>query len=128
MNDRHEQNRAVAQRYVELYNADPERFVHECYHPDYKATAMGSGSFEGVDTFIEVERSVLRAAPRRRMEGVTMHVTDSVVVVEATVVDPDRGPEWSIPFCAVLEIRDDKIAADRTYADFTDWPGLNDAM
>ena len=70
MNDRHEQNRAVAQRYVELYNADPERFVHECYHPDYKATAMGSGSFEGVDTFIEVEKSVLRAAPRRRMEGV----------------------------------------------------------
>ena len=29
-----QQNLAVARRYVELYNTDPERFVRECYHTD----------------------------------------------------------------------------------------------
>ncbi len=124
MNERHRQNLAVAERYVALYNTDPERFVRECYHDDYTVEAMGLGEFTGVEKFIEVEKAVLRAAPKRKMEARHMHVTDDVVVVEAAVVDPDRGADWAVPFCAVLVIRGDRIAIDRTYADFSDWPGL----
>ena len=51
-----------------------------------------------------------------------MHVTDEVVVVEALVVDPARGADWALPFCAVLEIRGDLIAVDRTYANFKQLP------
>ena len=66
-----------------------------------------------------------KAAPQRRMRVDHMHATDDAVVVEAVVVDPARGTDWELPFCAVLEIRGDKIAVDRTYAEFDKWPGLN---
>ncbi|WP_420464667.1 nuclear transport factor 2 family protein [Panacagrimonas sp.] len=124
MSDLIRNNLAVAQRYVDLYNTDPERFVRECYHSDYTVGVMGVGSFEGIDKFIEVEKSVWNAAPGRRMRVAHMHATETAVTVEAVVVDESRGKDWGIPFCAVLEIRGDKIAVDRTYADFKDWPGL----
>lgn len=122
--ERQRQNLAVATRYVELYNTDPERFVRECYHAEYKVGVMGIGWYDGIDKFIEVEKQVLKAAPRRKMRVAHMHATDNAVVVEAAVVDPDRGADWALPFCAVLEIRGDKIAIDRTYAEFGKWPGL----
>lgn len=84
---------------------------------------MGAGWFDGIGKFIEVERAVLATAPERRMRVDPVRATDDVVIVEAAVVDGSRGPDWEIPFCAVLEIRDDKIAVDRTYTDFSDWPG-----
>lgn len=128
MTEQQQQNLAVATRYVELYNTDPERFVRECYHPDYKVGAMGLGWYDGIDKFIEVEKSVLRAAPQRRMRVVHMHATDNAVVVEAVIVNTGRGAAWELPFCAVLEIRGDKIAIDRTYADFKTWPGLDNVI
>lgn len=122
--DNRERNLAVARRYADLYNTDPERFVRECYHDDYTVDVMGMGAFSGIDKFIEVEKSVLKAAPQRRMRVDRMHATDSAVTVEAALVDAARGADWQIPFVAVLEIRGDKIAVDRTYADFKHWPGL----
>lgn len=119
-----ENNLAVARRYHELYNTDPERFVRECYHDDYKVGAMGAAWFEGIDKFIEVEKSVLVAAPKRLMQVDRMHANENAVVVEGVIVDADRGADWALPFCAVLEIRGEKIAVDRTYADFSQWPGL----
>ncbi|MGH8598176.1 MAG: nuclear transport factor 2 family protein [Gammaproteobacteria bacterium] len=124
MSEKANKNLEIARRYVDLYNTDPERFVRECYHTDYKVGAMGLGWYDGIEKFIEVEKSVLRAAPQRKMRVDRMHATDEAVVVEAAVVDPARGPDWELPFCAVLEIRGDKIAVDRTYADYHDWPGL----
>lgn len=117
-------NLAVAERYVSLYNSDPERFVRECYHADYRVGAMGIGWYDGIDKFVAIEKKVLAAAPQRRMRADYLHAGDAVVVVEAAVVDPSRGADWEIPFCAVLEIRGDRIAVDRTYADFRAWPGL----
>jgi ketosteroid isomerase-like protein len=67
---------------------------------------------------------VLRAAPKRRMRVDRTHVVGNVVVVEAVLIDPDKGPGWQTPFCAVLTFRDGKIITDRTYLDFTKWPGL----
>ena len=128
MTDKQQQNLAVARRYVELYNTDPERFVRECYHTDYKVGAMGLGWFEGIDKFIEVEKAVWNAAPRRRMKILKMHATDDVVVVEAVVTNPDQGADWELPFVAVLEIRGDKIAVDRNYADYKTWPGLDTVL
>jgi hypothetical protein len=119
-----QKNLAVAKRYLELYNTDPERFVRECYHPDYTVGVMGVGEFSGIDKFIEVEKSVWKAAPGRRMRIDHYHVTEKVVVVEAVLLDASRGKDWNLPFCAALEIRGDKIAVDRTYADFKNWPGL----
>lgn len=124
MKDILEHNLAVARRYVDLYNTDPERFVRECYHADYSVDVMGIEAFTGIDKFIEVEKSVLNAAPQRRMRVDRMHATELAVVVEAVLTDASRGADWQIPFCAVLEIRGDRIAVDRTYADFKAWPGL----
>ena len=122
--ERQRQNLVVAQRYVDLYNTDPERFVRECYHTYYEVGVMGLGTYDGIDKFIDVEKKVLKAAPQRRMRVVHMHATDDAVVVEAEVTDTARGANWALPFCAVLEIRGDKIAIDRTYAEFGKWPGL----
>ena len=124
MSSRKERNLKVAQRYVELYNTDPERFVRECYHDDYKVGAMGVEWFDGIENFIEIEKAVLAVAPSRLMKVDHMHATEDAVIVEARIVDQDRGEDWSLPMCAVLEIRDDKIAVDRTYADFKEWPGF----
>jgi limonene-1,2-epoxide hydrolase len=125
MTNAQQKNLEVATRYVDLYNTDPERFVRECYHTDYKVGAMGLGWYDGMDKFIEVEKAVWSAAPNRRMRIVQMHPTETAVIVEAVIVDTSRGADWELPFCAVLEIRGDKIAVDRTYADFKTWPGLN---
>lgn len=128
MNERQRQNIDIAKRYVDLYNTDPDRFVRECYHDDFKVVAMGISEITGVDKFIAVEKAVLKAAPKRLMRVDKMHATDEVVVVEAAVVDAGKGADWEIPFCAVLVMRGDKIAIDRTYADYSQWPGLNSAM
>jgi len=120
-----QRNLEVAKRYEELYNTDVERFVHECYAPDYVAHAMGIGHFSGLDKFVEVERKILRAAPKRIMRVDQFHASGNSVTVEAVLLDADKETDWQIPFCAVLVCRDGKIIIDRTYADFQKWPGLS---
>ena len=119
-----QRNLETAQQYEELYNTDIERFVHECYTPDCEAYAMGGGVIRGHAQFVQIEKSVLRAAPKRRMRVERTQALGDVVVVEAVLLDPDQGPDWRLPFCAVLVCRDGKIVTDRTYAEFTKWPGL----
>jgi hypothetical protein len=41
------------------------------------------------------------------------------------LLDPDRGDEWRLPFCAVLTWRDGKVVRDNTYADMSRWPGVS---
>lgn len=124
MTEQEQRNQATAHRYIELYNHDIERFVPDCYTPDCKAYAMGGGVIDGPEQFLEVERTVLKAAPRRRMRLDHMHVAGDVVTVEVTLLNPDAGTDWELPFVAVLTMRDGKIAVDRSYADWTHWPGL----
>ena len=119
-----QRNLALAKQYEELYNTDVERFVRECYAPDYTVYAMGGASYGGYERFVEIEQSVLRAAPQRKMRVERLHAAGEVVVVEAVIVDPERGSDWQLPFCAVLTCREGKIVTDRTYAEFTHWPGL----
>ena len=126
MTPEEQRNLKVAAQYEELYNTDIERFVRECYTADCEAYAMGMGSvtIRGHEQFVKVEQSVLRAAPKRRMRVDHIHAVGNVVTVEAVLLNPDRGPDWQLPFCAVLTCRDGKIITDRTYADYKDWPGL----
>lgn len=83
----------IARRYVDPYNTDPERFVRERYHADYKVGAMGLNWYDGIEKFIDIEKAVLRAAPGRRMRVDGMHATDELVVVDAVVTDPARGAD-----------------------------------
>ncbi len=125
MTDQEQRNIETAKLYVELYNNDIDRFVPECYTPDCQVYAMGAGAIEGAEQFLEVEHAVLKAAPNRRMRLDHLHASGDVVTVEVTLLDPDQGDDWSLPFVAVLVMQDGKIAIDRTYADYTDWPGLD---
>ena len=124
MTDEERRNIETAKRYIELYSNDIERFVPECYTPDCTVYAMGAGVLKGAEQFLQVERAVLAAAPKRYMRLDHLHASGEVVTVEATLLDPDAGEDWAIPFVAVLTMRDEKIAIDRTYADYTNWPGL----
>lgn len=121
-----QRNLQVAKQYEELYNSNAERFVRECYTPDCMVYAMGGGTIHGHDQFVHIEKTVLRAAPKRRMRVDQVHAVGDVVTVEAVLLNPDKGVDWQLPFCAVLVCRDGKIAIDRTYADYTEWPGLDE--
>jgi len=124
MTELQQRNRATAERYVELYNGDIERFVPECYTPDCQLHIMGRAVIEGAATLLDVERTVLRAAPRRRMRLEHLHLTTDGVIVEVTLLNPDAGADWALPFIAVLTMRDGLIAVDRSYAEWALWPGL----
>ena len=67
---------------------------------------------------------LLAKAPRRRLAILRTHVVGDTACVEAELRDPDRGADWSVPFVAVLTIRAGQVAIDRTYADWSRWPGL----
>lgn len=121
MTPEEQQNLIVAKRYEELYNTDAERFVHECYTPDCE---VNGGMIRGYEQFVQIEKNVLRAAPKRKMRVDRTYATGNVVIVEAVLLNPDQGPDWQLPFCAVLTCRDGKIATDWTYAEFAKWPGL----
>jgi ketosteroid isomerase-like protein len=124
MTEQEQRNIKTAELYIELYSNDIERFVPECYTPDCQVHAMGAGVLEGAEQFLQVERTVLAAAPKRYMRLEHLHASGDAVTVEATLLDPNAGEDWAIPFVAVLIMRDGKIAIDRTYADYTNWPGL----
>lgn len=126
MTTEEQRNVKVAQMYEELYNSNVERFVRECYTSDCVVYAMGGGTIEGHDQFVHIEKTVLKAAPKRKMRVDRMSATGNVVTVEAVLLNPDAGPDWQIPFCAVLTCRDGKILTDRTYCDYTEWPGLDE--
>jgi len=118
-------NIEVSKRYEDLYNSDVERFVREVYTSDLVVHCMGAASIHGPEKLIHVEKVVLSAAPRRTMRVDHRHASGSVVVVEATLLDPDQGADWTLPFIAALTCRDGKIAVDRSYAEWPRWPGLD---
>ncbi len=121
MTTEEERNLELAKLWEELYNSDTVRFAHECYTSDCE---VNGGLIRGHEQLIQVVQGVVAAAPKRKMRVERCHASGSVVIVEAVLLDSDQGPDWNIPFCAVLTCRDGKVASDRTYADFTNWPGL----
>ena len=123
MTEEEQRNIENAKRYIELYNTDIDRYVRECYTPDCTVYGMGAVAPANTEDWLQLEQAIHAAAPKRYMRLEHMHVSGDVVILEVTLLDPDKGDDWSIPFVAVLTMRDGKIVLDRTYADFTDWPG-----
>jgi ketosteroid isomerase-like protein len=124
-----DRNIKTVQRWEQLYNESHEQMVDECYAADLEARAVGLGAvIRGREQLRQAAGAVLQIAPRRRMRVDRVHPSGNVVVVEATLLDPDQGPDWQSPFCSVLTFRDGKIVSDRTYLDVTRWPGINQAL
>jgi len=111
----------LAKEWERTFNHDIERMVNELYAPD----ALLGGVVMGPEKFLRFERRVLDAAPNRAMRIERTHALDDGVVVEAVLVDPDKGADWKIPFCAVLKVSDGRIVRDDTYGDVTKWPGMH---
>ena len=119
-----QRNLDTAHRYIELYNNDIERFVPECYTADCRVIASGAGVIEGPEMLLDVERRVLEAAPNRRMRLDHAHVAGDTVTLEITLLNPDAGDAWALPFVTILTLRDGKIALDTNCADWSRWRGL----
>jgi ketosteroid isomerase-like protein len=127
MTDEEKRNVETVMHWVQFYNApDLVRFVYECYTPDCVAYAMGNVELDGSEIFLEAERQVLAAAPKRYMRLDHLTANGNNMTVECTLLDPDRGDDFAIPWVAVFTMRDGKIAIDRTYAEWTKWPGVSD--
>ena len=115
---------ALVERWATYYNDDVTRMVRECYAADCQVHPMGLGVIEGHARLQKIEDAVLAQAPHRHLDIIRTHIAGDTACVECELRDPDRGAEWSVPFVAVLTIRDGRVAIDRTYADWSRWPGL----
>jgi ketosteroid isomerase-like protein len=125
MSEPEKRNLEVVKRWAETYNNDVERMVSECYAENCRVqAAFGGDAVEGRARFLELEQQVSKAAPRRKIRLEHTYAVGDVVVVEATLLDPDQGDDWRSPFCAILTFKDGQITADRTYLDHTKWPGF----
>jgi limonene-1,2-epoxide hydrolase len=123
-----ERNLDTVRRWIDAYNTDVERMVREFYAPDLVVRTMGAGTYTGTDHFLEIERAVLKAAPKRRVRIDHLHATGNVVVAELVLLNPEMGEKWQLPLAAVLEFENGKIIRDRSYhnlgSTFPLWPGL----
>jgi limonene-1,2-epoxide hydrolase len=123
-----ERNLDTVRRWIDAYNTDVERMVREFYAPDLVVRTMGAGTYTGTDHFLEIERAVLKAAPKRRVRIEHLHATGNVVVAELVLLNPEMGETWQLPLAAVLEFENGKIKRDRSYhnlgSTFPVWPGL----
>ena len=114
----------LVDNWAEYYNHDATRMVAECYAEDCTVYPMGMGAIKGRKGLQKVEDAVLAKAPHRRLDVLRTHIAGDTVCVECELRDPDRGADWSVPFVAVLTVRDGVVITDRTYADWSRWPGL----
>jgi ketosteroid isomerase-like protein len=119
-----ERNLEAVGRWAELYNDDVHRMVDESYAESFEVDVRGQFVMHRRETFHRAEETVLAAVPRRRMRIVRAIADGDTVVVEAVLVDPDKGEDWQPPWCAVLRFRDGKIVSDHTYLDAARWPGF----
>jgi ketosteroid isomerase-like protein len=122
--------RAVLQlvnRWEETYNVGVERMVLDCYASDAHVCFTG-GEARGHAQFLRLENAIVAGCPGRymRVDRVLM-AGDDTAVVEAAVLDKAR-PDFYSPFCAILVVRDGRIALDRTYLDPSNWPGIEGAV
>lgn len=106
----------------ELYNSDVTRMVTECYDPECTVDVKGFMQYHGHAPFIALEQRVHSVAPQRRGIPERIIAKGDVVIVQASLVNPDMGPDWKSPFCVVLTLRNGKILRDETYLDMTSWP------
>jgi predicted SnoaL-like aldol condensation-catalyzing enzyme len=77
----------------------------------------------GRKAFTAIEDAVCAAAPRRWFRIDRKIADGDIVVVQATLFDPDQGDDFETRFCAVLAFGDDGLVTnDTTYLDVARWP------
>lgn len=122
-----QRNLETVERWAKLYNEEGSAFVRECYAENVVVDCPGALKVEGLDSFVALEDAVCDAAPNRWFQIDRKIAQDDVVVVQATLFDPDQGDDFSTRFCAVLTFDDDgKVYNDTTYLDPVRWPMPND--
>ena len=109
--DEEQKNLHAVETWATLYNDDPHRMVDESYAEEFEVHVMGQMVMRKRETFHRAEQGVLDVAPRRRARIERTIAAGDTVVVEAVLVDPDRGDDWQTPWCALLRFRDGKIGA-----------------
>jgi len=110
-----EQSLELSKLYEEYYNSDIEKFA-EIYAADCE---INGGVYRGRDNLRKSEKAFLEYSPNRKMRVDKRHEVGNVVITQGVILDPDRGADWQVPFCAVLTCQDGKIASDFTYAEFS---------
>jgi predicted SnoaL-like aldol condensation-catalyzing enzyme len=124
--DHEQRNLDRVDRWARLYNEEGSRFVSECYIEDVTVDCPGAMVMRGREAFIAIEDAVCDAAPRRWFRIDRKIADGNIVVVQATLFDPDQG-DFSTRFCAVLTFDDDGlIVNDTTYLDVASWPMPDD--
>jgi hypothetical protein len=86
-----ERNLDAVGRWAERYNGDVTRMVDEAYADDFEVDVRGQFVMHQRETVHQTEAALLAAAPRRRARIERMIAARDTVVVEAVLVDPDRG-------------------------------------
>jgi ketosteroid isomerase-like protein len=120
-------NLQAVDRWAELYNTKGAAFVEACYVEDVVVDCPGALRIEGQEAFRAVEEAVCDAAPKRWFRIDRTVAGDNVVVVQATLFDPDQGADFETRFCAVLTFNDDGLVVnDTTYLDPYRWPMPSD--
>ncbi|HEY9417375.1 MAG TPA: nuclear transport factor 2 family protein [Pseudonocardia sp.] len=121
--DRRERNLQRVQRWADLYNDGGSKFVSECYIEDVTVDCPGALLIRGREAFTAIEDAVCAAAPKRWFRIDRTIADGDVVMVQATLFDPDQGDDFSTRFCAVLTFDDDGLVVnDTTYLDAARWP------
>lgn len=117
-------NRKTIDQWLRHYNAGRlHELIVDCYAPAFVLKIMGGPTITKYGDFLAFEKSVVAMAPRRQLVLEHVHACgDHVLVLEAVLRDPDRGPAWQLPWCTVMTFRDGKIIEDRNYLDFGLWP------
>lgn len=116
---------ALAKRWIELYNEDHVQLVNELYTDDLEARAMGLPFvLLGKENLLAAASKSHTTAPNRRLRADDIHTAADVIVIEATLLDPDQGRDWESPCCVVLSLRGGLVKSERIYLDVTKWPGM----
>ena len=84
-----------------------------------KDLVVNDGVYRGRKALIASEKAFLKFAPKRKMRVDKKHISGDIIIVRDVILDSDRGNDWQVAFVAFLTIKDDLIAEDYTYADFT---------
>lgn len=118
-----QRNLEAVERWQRLYNEEGSKFATECYVEDVVVDCPGALLVRGREAFVALEDAVVDAAPNRWFRIDRTLAQDDVVVVQATLFDPDQGDDFSTRFCAVLSFdQEGKVVNDTTYLDPARWP------
>lgn len=100
--------------------------ARELMHPEYSYTGADGQRQEGADAGLEVIQIYTNAFPDLHLDIKHMHAAGDIVVIEFTASGTHKGElmgiaptgkKMKVPVCNVLEVRDDKVYAEREYLD-----------